>query len=78
MWTNEAMEFALRATCEGMPVRAATSQYEVSKSTLHDCVSGRVQPGAVPGTHRYLHGGCALIGYAKSVSWRLGELEEEP
>lgn len=77
-WTNEAMELALRATCEGMPVRAAASQYGVPKSTLHDRVSGRVQPGAVPGAHRYLDDeeeeevvrwleGCASIGYAKSV-----------
>ena len=48
-----------------------------SKSTLHDRLSGRVQPGAVPGACRYLDyeeeeivrwlEGCASIGYAKNV-----------
>ena len=72
------MDHALRATSEGMSVREAASQYGVPKSTLHDCVSGRIQPGAVPGAHRYLDEeeeeevvrwleGCASIGYAKSV-----------
>ncbi|CAI7996987.1 Tigger transposable element-derived protein 6 [Geodia barretti] len=78
LWTEEAMDHALRATSEGMSVREAASQYGVPKSTLHDRVSGRVQPGAVPGAHRYLDveeeeevvrwlEGCASIGYAKSV-----------
>ena len=78
LWTEEAIDHALRATSEGMSVREAASQYGVPKSTLHDCVSGRIQPGAVPGAHRYLDEeeeeevfrwleGCASIGYAKSV-----------
>ena len=61
-----------------MSVRQAAAQFGVPKSTLHDCISGRVLPGAIPGAPRYLDDeeeeelvrwleGCAEIGYAKSV-----------
>lgn len=68
------MEKVLHATTsKGMSVRKAPAQ-----STLHDRLSGRVQPGAIPGAPRYLDEekeeevvrwleGCASIGYAKSV-----------
>ena len=49
MWSQEAMERALQATSEGMSVREAATQFGVPKSTLHNCISGRVQPGAAPG-----------------------------
>ena len=42
LWTEEAMDHALRATSEGRSVREAASQYGVPKSTLHDRISGRV------------------------------------
>ena len=74
------MDHALRATSEDMSVREAASQYGVPKSTLHDRVSGRVEPGA----HRYLDQeeeevvrwleGCASIAYAKSVREVRGRL----
>lgn len=72
------MERALHAASEGMSVREAAAMFGVPKSTLHDRISGRVQPGAVGGAPRYLDDegeeelvrwleGCAAVGYAKSV-----------
>lgn len=72
------MEGALRAALEGISIREAAAQYGVPKSTLHDRITGRVQPGAAPVAPRYLDveeeeelvrwlEGCASIGYAKSV-----------
>ena len=71
------MENALQAVNE-MTVREAAAQFGVPKSTLHDRISGKVQPGSVYGPPRYLDEeeeeelvrwieGCAQIGYAKSV-----------
>lgn len=72
------MEKALHVASEGVSVRMAASQFGVPKSSLHDRITGRVQPGAVPGAARHLDEeeevelvrwleGCASIGYAKSV-----------
>ena len=72
------MENAQQAASQGMSVREAAIQFGVPKSTLHDRISGRVQPGAAAGAPRYLYKeeeeelvrwieGCASIGYAKSV-----------
>ena len=71
------MENALQAVNE-MTVREAAAQFSVPKSTLHDRISGKVQPGSVYGPPRYLDEeeeeelvrwieGCAQIGHAKSV-----------
>ena len=72
------MERALQATSSGMPIREASKSFGVPKPTLHDRISGRVQPGVRSGAPRYLDEeeeeemvrwleGCAAIGYAKSV-----------
>ncbi len=73
------MEEALRAVSNNdLSLRQAANQFNVPKSTLHDRISGRVKPGAVPGAPRYLNEeeeeevvwwleGCAEIGYAKTV-----------
>ena len=69
---------ALRATAEGVSVRKAAYQFGVPKSTLHDRISGRVQPGTLSGVSRYLDDkeeeefvrwleGYAAIGYAKGI-----------
>ena len=55
MWTEEAMENAQQAASQGMSVREAAIQFGVPKSTLHDRISGRVQPGAAAGAPRYLN-----------------------
>ena len=72
------MENALQAVNE-MTVREAAAQFGVPKSTLHDRISGKVQPGAVSGSPCYFLDdeeeeelvrwieGCAQIGHAKSV-----------
>ena len=63
---------------QGMSVREEAEQFGVLKLTLRDHISGRVQPGAAPGTPRYLDKeeekevvrwleGCASIGFAKTV-----------
>ena len=55
VWSEQAMEKALQAYTAGeMTLREASTQFGVPKSTLHDRVSGRVQPGAVPGAPKYL------------------------
>ena len=69
----DTMEKALHAAAEGVSVREAVFQFGVPKSTLHDRISGRVQPGALSGAPRYLDDeeeeelvrwleGCAAIG----------------
>ena len=71
------MENALQVVNE-MTVREAAAQFGVPKSTLHDRISEKVQPGSVYGPLRYLDEekeeelvrwieGCAQIGYAKIV-----------
>ena len=63
---------------QGMSVREETAQFGVPKSTLHNRISGKLQPGAAPGVPRYLDKeeeeevvswleGCASIGFAKMV-----------
>ena len=76
----------MHAASEGMSVREAAAKFGVPKSTLHDRISGKVQPGAVGGAARYLDDeeeevvrwleGCAAIGYAKCPggSSRSGQL----
>ena len=63
---------------DGLSYREATNQFSVSKSTLHNRISGKVLPGAKSGAPLYLDEeeegelvrwleGCTQIGYAKSV-----------
>ena len=73
------MDSAIQAViANDLTLREASLQYNIPKSTLHDCISGRVQPGAVSGAPRYLDDdeeeelvrwleGCAQVGYAKNV-----------
>ena len=74
------MERALKAVIvTGISVRHAALMYSVPKSTLGDCLSGHVQPGAISGPRRYLSYTeevelakflfrCGAIGYARSKS----------
>jgi len=78
-WSKVAMEAALKEVTNGtLTVRRAALVYSVPKSTLHDHLSGKVLPGAVGGTPRYLDDeeeeelvrwleGCAEVGCAKSI-----------
>ena len=54
-WSKDSMELALKEVSEGsLTVRRAALQYDVPKSTLHDRVTGKVDPGAKVGAPRYL------------------------
>lgn len=78
-WSKDSMEMALKEVSEGsLTVRRAALQYGVPKSTLHDRVTGKVDPGAKVGAPRYLDDeeedelvkfliGAASIGYPKTV-----------
>ena len=78
-WSKDSMELALKEVSEGsLTVRRAALQYDVPKSTLHDRVTGKVDPGAKVGAPRYLDDeeedelakflvGAASIGYPKTV-----------
>lgn len=49
------MRDAMKAVIEdGKSVCQAADLYQVPKSTLGDCISGRVLPGATSGPHTYL------------------------
>ena len=71
------MELALKEVSEGsLTVRRAALQYDVPKSTLHDRVTGKVDPGAKVRAPRYLDDeeeltkflvGAGSIGYPKTV-----------
>ena len=63
---------------KALTVRRAALQYDVPKSTLHDRVTGKVDPGAKVGAPRYLDDeeeeeltkflvGAGSIGYPKTV-----------
>ena len=70
---EEQMERAMRDVTNGvLGVRKAALEYQVSCSTLSDCVTGKVYPGAAPGPLKEEElvkwiAGCTEIGYAKSV-----------
>ena len=76
---QKRMELAIRDIESGvLSVREAAETYNIPKSTLHDHVSGKVDPGASVGPPKYLTDeeeeevvkwleGCAKIGCAKSV-----------
>lgn len=62
---------------DGVSVRRAAEEYDIPKSTLGDCISGRILPGAVSGSGKYLPDReeeelarflleCASIGYPRS------------
>ena len=73
------MESALQDIMPGKStVRRAALKYDVSKSTLHNRVSGNILPGAVGGPPQYLNDeqeeelirwleGCVKVGCAKSI-----------
>ena len=47
-WSKGSMELALKEVSEeSLTVRRAALQYDVPKSTLHDRVTGKVDPGAM-------------------------------
>ena len=78
-WSKGSMVMALKEVSEGsLTVRRAALQYGVPKSTLHDRVTGKVDPDAKLGAPRYLDDeeenelvnfliGAASIGYPKTV-----------
>ena len=78
-WSEAVMESALQDVTSGtLTVRHTALEHNISKSTLHDRLTGKVLPGAVGGTPRYLDDeeeeelvrwleGCAEVGCAKSV-----------
>ena len=53
-YDSDAMEGALLAVAEGMTIRKAAEAYGVTKSTLGDRVSGKVDRTAKPGPPPYL------------------------
>ena len=77
-WSESNLHSAYLAHVEeGLSVRRAADAFGVPKSTLQDCVSGRVCFGAKSGPPKFLSDeeelelvnflcGCAAVGYAKS------------
>ena len=76
-WTKTSTNNAIQAViANDLTLHQASLQYNVPKSTLHNRISGRVQPDVVSGAPRYLDDieeeelvrwleGCAQVGYAK-------------
>ena len=55
-WTNEAMEAAMRAVCDGeMGVNQASREYGVPTTTIRDRISERVTHGTPMGARSYLN-----------------------
>ena len=49
-WSKDSLELVLKEVAEwSLTVRRVALQYDVPKSTLHDRVSGKVDPGAKVG-----------------------------
>ena len=83
LWTNEQMLAALKAAEEGQPVNQVARDHGIPKTTLKDCVSGRVtNPGPTP----YLSTvegdelgnflkSCAEVGYGKTRRDAMGIAE---
>ena len=76
----------LKAVHRGWSIRQAAEEYDATRATLGDRVSGRVQPGAVSGPPKYLSTneekelvkfvlGCASIGYARSRKELIGMVD---
>ena len=77
---EDGMEQAIKSiTLRGMSVREAADQYNISKSTIYDRLSGKVLPNMSCGAHKYLTDnekrelakfliGCSKIGYGKTRS----------
>ena len=77
-WSGDQMDQAVSAVVgHGKSIRRAAMQYNVPRSTLFARVSGRVQPGAVSRSPKYLTfteeaelakflSRCGAIGYARS------------
>ena len=76
-WTERQMGLAMNAVVkDGLSVWRAAEEFSVPKSTLGDCISGHVLPGAVSGPGKYLTDQedeltcfllrCASIGYPRS------------
>ena len=74
---EESMNKAYEEVLSGQTLRVAAEKYEVPKSTLYDCVSGKVTLQTRSGPERYWSDEekhrlakwllrCASIGYAKS------------
>ena len=76
-WSDDSMKAALKAVENGQSVSGAARDYGIPKTTLFDCVSGRVIHGVKPGPRPYLspreegtlghflkH--CAKLGYGKT------------
>jgi len=54
-WTEEQMEQAIQDVTNGvLGVERAALEYQVPRSMLSDCVTGRVCPGATPSPPEYL------------------------
>lgn len=48
-YSTQDLEKAVSAVRAGMSVRKASMEYSVPKTTIHDHVSGKIEPGAKPG-----------------------------
>ena len=77
-WDEGKLEKACQAVSRGMSIRRAAEEHEVPRSTLHDHVTGKVQPGAKSGPRRYLNSteeldlmhfltGVASLGYFRTT-----------
>ena len=54
-WSDEQMRWAMEAVINGeLGINRSAIQYGVPKTTLKDCISGRVQHGTKPGQVAYL------------------------
>lgn len=53
-WTDCQMKAAMKAVEKGSSIRKAALDHDVPKTTLKDCLSGRVEHGVKPGPRPYL------------------------
>ena len=55
LWSDESLQKAVAAAEKGEDsIRSVADKYGLPHSTLHDCISGKVQYGAKPSRDPYL------------------------